>query len=165
MGTLCSQTSNDDSNGKQPDPSRSLTIIHRAETKSNITIGNCQVFLCLGDLFEEEAIAIVHPSDEGLKNNLEFSLGLLARAGPRVRQEIEDYKEAYPEKIRIGHIFMTSAGDLKAKFLIHFVTSKFVTGEMGEEKHLEQTIHALYNSLHIVLTFPNAFWWISSKIG
>lgn len=115
----------------------------KAEAKTTLNVGECEIFLCLGDICEEETICLVHPVDEALNCDLEFSQYILSRAGSKVKSEIDSYKTRNKFKLRIGHIFLTGSGILKAKQIAHLIVPKYITGEMGEDKHLEQAIYSL----------------------
>lgn len=115
----------------------------KATLKTTLRVGDCQIILCLGDICQEETDSLVHPIDDFLDCSLEFSEYILSAAGPDVKSEIEKYKLANQFRLSIGHIFLTSPGGLSVKHLVHLIVPKFVTGEMGEEKLLEQAVYSL----------------------
>lgn len=113
----------------------------KPQVKTSLNLATCEIFLCLGDICEEDTMCIIHPTDEGMQNNMDFSQYLLNKAGSKVKAEIEQYKNR--NKFKVGHIFMTSGGNLKAKNIIHLIAPRYVNGEMNEEKHLQQAIYSL----------------------
>lgn len=69
-----------------------------------------------GELFRSSADAIVHPSDTELSLNSGLSASLREHAGPRFEEEC-----ARVAPLRLGHAVATTAGILRAFFVIHAV--------------------------------------------
>lgn len=115
----------------------------KAEVKSILKIVHCEVLICVGDICEEDAMAIVHPTDKHLMNNSEYSQHVIGRAGLRVKTEIEDYRLRNKFKLTGGHIFVTHGGGLRASKIIHIIPPAYKTGETNELINLEKAIFTL----------------------
>jgi len=90
-----------------------------------------------GDLTEEKVDAIVNAANSHLKHGGGVA-GAIVRKGGKIIQEESDRIGYTP----VGNVAVTSAGSLKAKYVIHAVGPRWGEGE--EDKKLRS---AVYNSL------------------
>ncbi len=96
-------------------------------------INNKILRLFYGDITEREADAIVNPANSELLHGGGVA-GTIVRKGGYIIQEESD-KIGY---VPVGHAVITSAGSLKAKFVIHTVGPIF--GEGDEDNKLKNAI-------------------------
>lgn len=102
-------------------------------------IGGTKVILKKGDLTEEDADAIVNAANSHLQHGGGVA-GAISRKGGRIIQD-ESNKIGY---VPVGSAAITTAGSLKAKFVIHAVGP-----QMGEGQEDEKLRNATLNSLRL----------------
>lgn len=113
------------------------------EVKMTMNIGGCRVSLCVGDLYEEDTMAILQKINKNFSNSSDSAQRLLRKIGPKVLKEIEEYGSRNLDQISPGRIFITSGGNLKATSVIFVVQSRSKDTEAGEELKLLQEVTAL----------------------
>jgi O-acetyl-ADP-ribose deacetylase (regulator of RNase III) len=102
-------------------------------------IGNCQIRLIKGDITDLEVEAFVYYARSDLKLGAGFGNAIAVRGGPTIQKELEQFGN-----INSCAAVITSAGDMKAEYIIHANGPKFQEPDL--ESKLEQTI---LNSLHL----------------
>jgi O-acetyl-ADP-ribose deacetylase len=117
----------------------------------NYTVGNTTIVVKKGDITQEDTDAIVNAANSQLQHGGGVAAAIVRRGG-RVIQEASDKVGFVP----VGSAAITTAGDLKAKFVIHAVGPR-----MGEGNEDEKLRHATTNSLRLAddegirsLSFP-----------
>ncbi|RQV99992.1 hypothetical protein EH220_00765 [bacterium] len=68
----------------------------------------------IGDIWELATQALISPVTEDLHPVVGIGSNLVRRAGPEIAKELADH-----DPIGLGHAFVTKAGTLRAKWLIH----------------------------------------------
>ncbi|MEM2940402.1 MAG: macro domain-containing protein [Thermoproteota archaeon] len=108
---------------------------------SYVKIEGCKIGLVKGDITKVEADAIVNAANSWLKHGGGVA-GAIVREGGRIIQEESDriVKERGP--IRVGEAVYTSAGSLKAKYIIHTVGPRIREGD-EDEKLRTATLNSL----------------------
>jgi O-acetyl-ADP-ribose deacetylase (regulator of RNase III) len=110
---------------------------------SCVKIGGCKIGLVKGDITRVEADAIVNAANSWLKHGGGVA-GAIVREGGRIIQEESDRIVKERGSIRVGEAVYTSAGSLKAKYIIHTVGPR-----MGEGDEDEKLRTATLNSLKL----------------
>jgi O-acetyl-ADP-ribose deacetylase (regulator of RNase III) len=83
-------------------------------------IGHSTITQRLGDITASGADALVSSDDARLSMGGGVSAAILRAAGERVREEAR--KLVRLEHSRVGNVFVTSAGNLRAKYVLHAIT-------------------------------------------
>ncbi len=96
-------------------------------------INGRNIYVYLGDITEMDTDAIVNAANEYLKHGGGVA-GAIVRKGGKIIQE-ESNKIGY---CPVGEAVVTSAGNLKAKYVIHAVGPRW--GEGDEEKKLKNAV-------------------------
>eukprot|EP01080_Neovahlkampfia_damariscottae_P003693 gene3693-6507_t len=92
-----------------------------------------------GDLTQEEVGAIVNASNDRL-DHCDGLAGAIVKAGGRIIQkESDEYFKTYG-KLKEGEIFVTSAGSLTCKYVIHAVGPIWRKGQNNEKENLEKAV-------------------------
>ncbi|MBO3800451.1 MAG: macro domain-containing protein [Candidatus Brockarchaeota archaeon] len=110
---------------------------------SYVKIRDCKVELVKGDITKLEADAIVNAANSWLKHGGGVA-GAIVREGGRIIQEESDRIVRERGPIKVGEAVYTSAGSLKAKYVIHTVGPR-----MGEGDEDEKLRNATLNSLKL----------------
>ncbi len=95
------------------------------------------VLVIKGDITEETTDAIVNPANSYLKHGGGVAGAIVRKGGYEIQEESN--KIGY---VSVGEVAVTSAGKLKAKYIIHAVGPRW--GEGDEDRKLES---AVFNSL------------------
>ncbi len=101
------------------------------ETK--ITINGTTVRLIIGDLTDLETEAVVFYAESNLELGSGFGNAISMRGGPSIKKELSQH-----DPIGMGEAIVSSAGELKAKYIIHANGPKFQ--EQDTETKLHDTI-------------------------
>ena len=99
--------------------------------------GNVLIEIVKGDITEEEVDAIVNAANSYLKHGGGVA-GAIVRKGGKIIQE-ESNKIGY---VPVGSAALTSAGKLKAKYVIHAVGP--IWGEGDEDKKLRNAVMSAF---------------------
>jgi len=110
---------------------------------SYVKIKNCEIRLVKGDITKLEADAIVNAANSWLKHGGGVA-GAIVREGGRIIQEESDRIVREKGPIKVGESVYTSAGSLKARYVIHTVGPR-----MGEGNEDEKLKNAVLNSLRL----------------
>ncbi|MEM1557533.1 MAG: macro domain-containing protein [Thermoproteota archaeon] len=110
---------------------------------SYVKIEDCRVELVKGDITKLKADAIVNAANSWLKHGGGVA-GAIVREGGKIIQEESDKIVRERGPIRVGEAVYTSAGSLKAKYVIHTVGPR-----MGEGNEDEKLKNATLNSLRL----------------
>lgn len=102
--------------------------------------GNLEVEVIKGDITEVEADAIVNAANPYLEHGGGVALAIVRKGGYVIQEESREYVRKHGP-IPVGGVAVTSAGRLKAKYVIHAVGPRW--GVEGEDKLRE----AIRNSL------------------
>lgn len=106
---------------------------------------NGLVVVKVGDITEEEADAIVNAANPSLMGGGGVDGAIHRKGGPAILEECKKIRQTqYPDGLPTGEAVATTAGNLKAKYVIHTVGPVWMGGTSGEEKLLE---NAYRNSL------------------
>ncbi len=97
--------------------------------------GNTVVEIVRGDITEEETDVIVNAANSYLKHGGGVA-GAIVRKGGKIIQEESDKIGFVP----VGSAAVTSAGALKAKYVVHAVGPRWGEGE--EDEKLRNAVHA-----------------------
>ncbi len=96
-----------------------------------------------GDITEESVDAIVNAANENLKHGGGVAAAIVEKGGYVIQRESDEIVMKYGH-VKTGNAVVTSAGRLKAKYVIHAVGPIWHGGGMGEDNLLYS---ALYSSL------------------
>lgn len=94
------------------------------------------VELIQGDITEIEADAIVNAANSYLKHGGGVAYAIVKKGGYIIQKESDEYVNKYGP-VPVGEVAVTSAGKLKAKYIIHAVGPRY--GIEGDDK-LESAI-------------------------
>jgi len=108
------------------------------ETLKSIVIEGVEVKIIRGDLTESNVDAIVNAANSYLKHGGGVA-GAIVRKGGNIIQEESDSIGYVP----VGNCAITSAGKLKAKYVIHAVGPRW--GEGDEENKLKNAVRNILN--------------------
>jgi len=89
-----------------------------------------------GEILDQEADAIVNPTN----NQLVVSSTLLIKGGQKIQTECEQIIADTEGMLDNGTAVSTTAGKLKAKYVIHAVIPLWSGGENNEEEKMSQTV-------------------------
>ncbi|MGC9001603.1 MAG: macro domain-containing protein [Dictyoglomus sp.] len=95
-----------------------------------------------GDITQEEVEAIVNAANSYLKHGGGVAGAIVRAGGEIIQKESDEYVKRYG-LLPVGSATITSAGKLKAKYVIHTVGPQW--GEGDEEKKLERAIESVLN--------------------
>lgn len=113
-------------------------------------VGSAVVQLIRGDITDVEADAIVNAANPSLLGGLGVDGAIHRKGGPTILEECKRIRATtWPDGLPTGHAVITSAGNLKAKFVIHTVGPVWMGGFHVEEEVLKQ---AYRNSLKLAVT-------------
>jgi len=104
-----------------------------------INVGNCVLELVEGDITEMQTEAIVNAANAQLVLGGGVAGAIRRKGGPEIQAECNKKGPIF-----VGGAVMTTAGDLKAKYVIHAVGPR-----MGEGKEDEKLKNATLNSLKL----------------
>ena len=108
-------------------------------------IGKATVRVVRGDITEMETDAIVNAANSSLMGGGGVDGAIHRKGGPRILEECKKIRATkWPEGLPTGKAVITSAGNLKAKRVIHTVGPVWRGGNRGEPELLAQ---AYQNSL------------------
>jgi len=93
-----------------------------------------------GDIIETEAEAIINAANPQLLHNNSLSNNLLAKGGQIIQGESNKISQEFEGGIPVGHAVVTSAGKLKAKYIIHVITPVWNGGSSDEEAKLGECV-------------------------
>lgn len=108
-----------------------------------VKIEDCKVGLVKGDITRLEADAIVNAANSWLKHGGGVA-GAIVKAGGRIIQEESERIVKERGQVKVGEAAYTSAGALRAKYVIHAVGPR-----MGEGDEDEKLRNATLNSLKL----------------
>jgi len=99
--------------------------------------GKCRLVLIKGDLTDLEVESIVFYAEPNLELGSGFGSAISVRGGPSIKKELETLSP-----LETGQAVITSAGKLKAEYIIHAVGPRFQELDMEEKlrKTMEKTL-------------------------
>jgi O-acetyl-ADP-ribose deacetylase (regulator of RNase III) len=113
-------------------------------------VGEAKVRLLKGDITEMETDAIVNAANSSLMGGGGVDGAIHRKGGPKIHEECKKIRATvWPEGLPTGKVIMTSAGNLKAKYVIHTVGPVWHGGNRDEPELLSQ---AYQNSLRIAVS-------------
>src|SRR4030042_3206204 len=113
-------------------------------------IGKATVHLVKGDITSMETDAIVNAANSSLMGGGGVDGAIHRKGGPKILDECKKIRTAdCPEGLPTGKAVITSAGNLKAKSVIHTVGPIWHGGNHGEPEFLAQ---AYQNSLRLAVS-------------
>ncbi|BDC18506.1 ADP-ribose-binding protein [Acidianus sp. HS-5] len=95
-----------------------------------------QIYLTKGDITEIEADAIVNAANSYLEHGGGVAYAIIKKGGWKIQEESREFVRKHGP-LKTGEVAATSAGKLKAKYVIHAVGPRY--GIEGEDK-LEEAI-------------------------
>lgn len=128
--------------------------------KCEFHIGKATVRLVRGDITEMETDAIVNAANSSLMGGGGVDGAIHRKGGPRILEECKKIRATqWPTGLPSGKAVITSAGNLKAKHVIHTVGPVWHGGNRSEPELLAQAYQnslqtAVANGLKTV-TFPS----------
>ncbi|XP_052263558.1 protein mono-ADP-ribosyltransferase PARP14-like isoform X2 [Dreissena polymorpha] len=102
------------------------------------SIGSCKVMVILKDITGIKADAIINPCFGDLSNPLGLGALLVEKGGLRIQQELDAHNEK--NKVMIGGVYVTQAGNLPYKAIIHVVVPTWSDKSSNEKRLLGSTI-------------------------
>jgi len=113
-------------------------------------IGKATVRLVRGDITEIETDTIVNAANSSLMGGGGVDGAIHRKGGPKILEECKIIRATeWPEGLPTGKAVITSAGNLKAKHVIHTVGPIWRGGNRGEPELLAQ---AYQNSLRLAVS-------------
>jgi O-acetyl-ADP-ribose deacetylase (regulator of RNase III) len=113
-------------------------------------VGKATVHLIKGDITEMETDAIVNAANSSLMGGGGVDGAVRRKGGPKILEECKKIRATeWPEGLPTGKAAITSAGNLKAGYVIHTVGPVWRGGNRGEPELLGQTYQ---NSLRIAVS-------------
>ena len=117
--------------------------------ENKFKIGNATVRLIRGDITEMETDAIVNAANSSLMGGGGVDGAIHRKGGPKILEECKKIRATeWPRGLPTGNAVITSAGNLKAKNVIHSVGPIWQGGNHGEPELLAV---AYYNSLRLAV--------------
>jgi O-acetyl-ADP-ribose deacetylase (regulator of RNase III) len=121
----------------------------RHVTNSEFKVGKATVRLVRGNITEMETDAIVNAANRSLMGGGGVDGAIHRKGGPKILEECKRIRATeWPEGLPTGKAVITSAGNLKAKHVIHTVGPIWRGGNRGEPELLAQ---AYQNSLRLAV--------------
>jgi O-acetyl-ADP-ribose deacetylase (regulator of RNase III) len=118
-------------------------------TNSEFKVGKATVLLVKGDITEIETDAIVNAANSSLMGGGGVDGAIHRKGGPKILEECKRIRATeWPKGLPTGKAVITSAGNLKAKHVIHTVGPIWRGGNRGEPQLLAQ---AYQNSLRLAV--------------
>lgn len=112
-------------------------------------VGKAIVRLVKGDITEMKTDAIVNAANSSLMGGGGVDGAIHRKGGPKILEECKRIRATeWPQGLPTGKAVITSAGDLKAKHVIHTVGPIWRGGNLGEPELLAQ---AYQNSLRLAV--------------
>ena len=112
-------------------------------------VGKATVRLVRGDITEMETDAIVNAANSSLMGGGGVDGAIHRKGGPKILEECKRIRATeWPEGLPTGKAVITSAGNLKARHVIHTVGPIWRGGNRGEPELLA---HAYQNSLRLAV--------------
>ncbi len=100
-----------------------------------VNIENKKLVLKVGDITEEETEAIVNAANPTLLGGGGVDGAIHKKGGSKILEECKKIRrEQYPNGLPFGEAVITTAGNLKAKYVIHTVGPICVSGSLDEER-------------------------------
>jgi len=113
-------------------------------------VGKATVRLVKGDITEIETDAIVNAANSSLMGGGGVDGAIHRKGGPKILEECKRIRATeWPKGLPTGKAVITSAGNLKAKHVIHTVGPVWRGGNRGEPELLAQ---AYQNSLRLAVS-------------
>ncbi len=112
-------------------------------------VGNARVRLVIGDITDMVTDAIVNAANSTLMGGGGVDGAIHRRGGPQILEECRKIRRTtYPNGLPTGQAVATTAGNLRAKWVIHTVGPVWGGGNRGEDELLRQ---AYMNSLKVAI--------------
>ena len=130
-------------------------LTHQYRKTTNVVsyefkVGKATVRLIKGDITEMETDAIVNAANSSLMGGGGVDGAIHRKGGPKILEECKKIRATeWPEGLPTGKAVITSAGNLKARYVIHTVGPVWHGGNRGEPELLAQ---AYQNSLRIAVS-------------
>jgi O-acetyl-ADP-ribose deacetylase (regulator of RNase III) len=113
-------------------------------------VGKATVRLVRGDITEIETDVIVNAANSSLMGGGGVDGAIHRKGGPKILEECKRIRATeWPEGLPTGKAVITSAGNLKAKHVIHIVGPIWRGGNYGEPELLA---HSYQNSLRLAVS-------------
>ncbi|XP_060564934.1 protein mono-ADP-ribosyltransferase PARP14-like [Ruditapes philippinarum] len=107
-------------------------------TRSHTTFHGTTIYVWQGDMTELEVDVLVNPSDKNLASTGGLGKAIFTKGGQMIRHDCNDFIGRYGS-LKDGEVFISSAGDLKAKNVVHIKSSRWENGT-NMDKELESTV-------------------------
>lgn len=112
-------------------------------------VGKAVIRLLKGDITEMETDAIVNAANSSLMGGGGVDGAIHRKGGPKILEECKKIRATeWPKGLPVGKAVITTAGNLKAKYVIHTVGPIWRGGNYGEAELLAQ---AYQNSLKLAV--------------
>ena len=101
--------------------------------------GKAKIFLVQGDITEQDTDAIVNAANPSLMGGGGVDGAIHRKGGPKILEECKKIRATeWPEGLPTGKAVITSAGNLKARYVIHTVGPIWRGGNRDEPELLAQ---------------------------
>ena len=107
--------------------------------QSNFTLNRLNVVILKGDITDIEADAIVNSANPYLKHGGGVAGAIVRKGGSIIQMESDEYVRIHGP-VPVGDVAVTSAGRLKAKYIIHAVGP--IYGEEDGDRKLSSAIRS-----------------------
>ena len=123
----------------------------REVDENKFKIGSATVRLFRGDITEMETDAVVNAANPSLMGGGGVDGAIHRKGGPKILEECKKIRATeWRQGLPTGKAVITSAGNLKAKNVIHTVGPVWHGGSHGESELLAE---AYYNSLRLAVAY------------
>ncbi len=93
-----------------------------------------------GDICDEAVDALLNAANYQLSHRTGIANSFVNKGGPLIQEESDQIVEGHDEGLELGSAHVTSAGNLKAKHIIHVVCPIWMGGGNGEEDRLAECV-------------------------
>jgi O-acetyl-ADP-ribose deacetylase (regulator of RNase III) len=108
-------------------------------TSNHFKVDKASVRLIKGDITEATTDAIVNAANSSLMGGGGVDGAIHRKGGPKILEECKKIRTTeWPQGLPTGKAVITSAGNLKSRYVIHTVGPVWFGGERGEPELLKQ---------------------------
>jgi O-acetyl-ADP-ribose deacetylase (regulator of RNase III) len=127
--------------------SKHATVELKKMSKMKFHVGKACIHLVQGDITNMETDAIVNAANSSLMGGGGVDGAIHRKGGPKILEECKKLRDTeWPQGLPTGKAVLTTAGNLRAKNIIHTVGPVWLDGDHGESQLLAQ---AYQNSLKL----------------
>lgn len=110
------------------------------DLSNSIRLGNVEIYFLVADITKLEVDAIVNAANSHLKHGGGVAGAISRAGGPEIQKESDEYVRKYGP-VEPGGVAVTSAGKMKAKYIIHTV------GPIGDKEGNDEIIKKAFENI------------------